>query len=79
MAGGPGIGTIGWVDITTADAPGLRDFYEKVVGWRPENVNMGKYEDFNMVQPGSGQPAAGICHARGTNSALPGSRTDQVK
>lgn len=71
MTDKPGVGTIGWVDITTADAPGLRDFYHKVVGWKPENVDMGKYEDFNMLQPGNGSPAAGICHSRGANTALP--------
>jgi hypothetical protein len=31
---------------------------------------MGGYSDFNMVAP-DGQPAAGICHARGANARLP--------
>ncbi len=65
------IGTIGWIDITVDDAEGLRDFYAKVAGWRPENVSMGDYSDFNMTAPGSGTPAAGICHARGSNAELP--------
>ena len=71
MAGNPEIGKIGWIDITTDDASGLRDFYSKVVGWQPEDVSMGEYHDFNMTSPGSGEPAAGICHARGSNAELP--------
>lgn len=65
------IGKIGWFDLTVKDAPVIRDFYAKVVGWKPENVNMGEYNDFNMTMPESGDPAAGICHARGDNAELP--------
>jgi predicted enzyme related to lactoylglutathione lyase len=36
MAGNADIGKIGWIDITVDDAGGLRDFYAKVVGWKPE-------------------------------------------
>lgn len=65
------IGKIGWFDLTVEDAPAIRDFYAKVVGWKPEDVNMGEYSDFNMTMPESGDAAAGICHARGGNAALP--------
>ncbi len=65
------IGKIGWIDIAVEDAPALRDFYARVVGWEPEDVAMGDYNDFNMMIPGSGVPAAGICHARGSNAGLP--------
>jgi predicted enzyme related to lactoylglutathione lyase len=65
------IGTIGWTDLTVEDAESLRDFYASVTGWRPSPVSMGGYEDFNMCGPDSGEPKAGICHARGGNSALP--------
>ncbi len=65
------IGKIGWFDLTVEDAEVVRDFYAKVVGWRPEDVNMGDYNDFNMTMPASGDPAAGICHARGDNAGLP--------
>lgn len=65
-------GKIGWIDITVDDAEGLRDFYAAVAGWKPEPVDMGDYADFTMTMPGSGTPAAGICHARGSNAALPG-------
>ena len=64
-------GKIGWIDITVDDAEGLRDFYSKVVGWKPEGVDMGEYSDFSMTMPGTGTPAAGICHARGSNAELP--------
>ncbi len=64
-------GTIGWVDLTVDDAPGVRDFYAEVVGWRPEGLDMGGYEDFNMTDPVEGTPRAGVCHARGMNAELP--------
>lgn len=63
-------GTIGWHDLTVADAEGVRDFYQRVVGWAPSPVDMGGYSDFNMLD-GDGVPAAGICHARGPNADLP--------
>jgi predicted enzyme related to lactoylglutathione lyase len=64
-------GKIGWIDITVDDAEGLRDFYSAVVGWKPQGVDMGEYSDFNMTMPETGTPAAGICHARGSNAELP--------
>ena len=64
-------GRIGWIDITVDDAEGLRDFYAAVTGWKPDNVDMGDYADFSMLTPDSGTPAAGICHARGSNAELP--------
>jgi uncharacterized protein len=67
----PDIGAITWADLTVADAPRVRDFYSAVVGWKPEPVNMDNYSDFNMTLASSGQPAAGICHARGVNADLP--------
>ncbi len=71
MAKDNDIGKIGWFDLTVEDAPAIRDFYSKVVGWKPEDVSMGEYNDFNMTMPESGDPAAGICHARGGNAELP--------
>ena len=67
----PKLGTVAWQDLTVPDAPKLRDFYAAVVGWRPEPVEMGGYADFNMVAPATGEPAAGVCHARGVNAKLP--------
>jgi predicted enzyme related to lactoylglutathione lyase len=66
----PAYGSIGWVDLTVPDAPKLRDFYAKVAGWRPQALKMDGYEDFSMLAE-SGDAAAGVCHARGANEALP--------
>ena len=66
------IGKIGWIDMTVDNASGLRDFYEKVVGWRVEDTSMGDYSDYTMLSPGDGDAIAGVCHARGSNADLPG-------
>ncbi|MFQ5547888.1 MAG: VOC family protein [Woeseia sp.] len=71
MANDKNLGKIGWIDLTVANATGIRDFYSKVTGWKAEDVSMGEYNDFNMTMPESGEPAAGICHARGGNAELP--------
>lgn len=71
MADKPRAGTIGWIDMTVADAPGLREFYCAVVGWGSSDVSMGDYSDFNMTTP-DGAAVAGICHARDGNAELPG-------
>lgn len=65
------IGTIGWIDLTVDQAEEIKDFYSKVVGWKAEPVSMGDYNDFSMIAPESGQSAAGICHAQGTNEGIP--------
>lgn len=67
----PAWGRIAWTDLTVPDAPAIRDFYSKVVGWSFAPVDMGGYDDFNMNQPESGETIAGICHARGVNAELP--------
>ena len=67
----PEVGSIGWQDLTVANAGEIREFYEGVVGWQSSPVDMGEYSDFNMIAPGSGDPVAGVCHARGTNADLP--------
>ncbi len=71
MSEKPAPGTVAWTDLTVHDAKEVRDFYARVVGWVPQPVPMGEYADFNMTIPGSGEPAAGICHARGVNAELP--------
>ena len=65
------IGSVCWRDLTVPNAEEIRDFYATVVGWASEPVDMGGYNDFNMIPPATGQPAAGICHARGSNADLP--------
>jgi hypothetical protein len=64
-------GTIGWVDLTVDDAPALRDFYARVVGWKPDPVPMGGYDDYSMIAPEADRPVAGVCHRRGPNELLP--------
>lgn len=63
-------GNVVWRDLTVENAEAVRDFYARVAGWRHAPVSMGDYDDFNM-QNGVGETVAGICHARGTNAALP--------
>lgn len=67
----PKVGTVGWHDLTVQDAEAVRDFYEAVIGWKAEPVDMGDYADFNMIAPETGDPVAGVCHARGENAAIP--------
>lgn len=67
----PEIGSIDWIDLTVEDAPEIRDFYSAITGWQYGPVSMGEYNDFNMTAPESGEPKAGICHARGGNADLP--------
>jgi hypothetical protein len=65
------LGRIVWTDLTVKEAEKLRDFYAAVADWRFEPVQMGNYADFNMIPRDSSEPAAGVCHARGRNAALP--------
>ncbi|HAV64850.1 MAG TPA: glyoxalase [Verrucomicrobiales bacterium] len=67
----PEPGSITWYDLTVPDAENVRQFYEAVVGWKAEPVDMGGYNDFNMMTPSSGRTMAGVCHARGANATLP--------
>jgi predicted enzyme related to lactoylglutathione lyase len=60
-------GSITWRDLTIADAPKLRDFYQAVAGWMSEEY----CGDFNMLIPSTGEVVAGICHARGANVDIP--------
>lgn len=69
MSSTPRPGSITWQDLTVGDAEAVRDFYQAVVGWKPESVAMGAYSDFVMNADGGG--VAGICHARGANAELP--------
>lgn len=68
---GRGPGSLAWIDLTVPDAEGLRDFYAAVVGWRPEAVDCGAHDDYNMLQPGTDVAVAGVCHARGINADVP--------
>jgi uncharacterized protein len=68
------VGHISWLDLTVSDASATRDFYRQVVAWSAQDVVMEdaneRYADYNMLGA-DGNPAAGICHARGVNLDLP--------
>jgi predicted enzyme related to lactoylglutathione lyase len=63
-------GVIAWADLTAPNATVLRDFYQAVAGWTPQNVKVGDYADFTM-HSAAGVPVAGVCHADGSNTGLP--------
>jgi predicted enzyme related to lactoylglutathione lyase len=65
------VGSVSWMDLTVPDAVAVGEFYAAVVGWKSVGVDMGGYQDFCMMPPGKKKPAAGICHARGSNQNLP--------
>ena len=68
------VGRISWLDLTVSDASATRDFYRQVVDWSAQDVEMedasGRYADYNLFGD-DGNPAAGVCHARGVNLGLP--------
>ena len=68
------VGCISWLDLTISDASATRDFYGQVVDWSVQDVDMEdaseRYADYNMLGD-DGNPAAGVCHARGVNLGLP--------
>ena len=67
----PPVGSVTWFDLTVDDAKPIKDFYQAVVGWTPQPVAMGDYEDYSMNSPETGDPMAGVCYARGSNAHLP--------
>jgi predicted enzyme related to lactoylglutathione lyase len=71
---GTRVGCISWLDLTVSDASAIRDFYRQVVDWSVQDVEMEdageRYADYNMFGD-DGNPAAGVCHARGVNLGLP--------
>lgn len=72
--GAASIGCISWVDLTVTNASTSRDFYHEVIGWSVKDVEMEdeseRYADYSMLGD-DGNPAAGVCHARGVNAGLP--------
>jgi predicted enzyme related to lactoylglutathione lyase len=64
-------GSIGWTDLTVPNAEEVRKFYQAVVGWKFQSMDMGGYSDYCMMRAEDGQVVAGICHARGDNAQLP--------
>ncbi len=68
------VGCISWLNLTVSDAAATRDFYRQVVDWSVQDVEMEdageRYADYNMLSD-DGNPAAGVCYARGANLGLP--------
>src|SRR5438270_13805478 len=67
----PRIGDVFWQDLTVPNAEVVRDFYRDVVGWEARGEDMGGYEDYHMLAPGTTESVAGVCHARGANANVP--------
>ncbi len=59
-----------WCDITTENAAELVGFYEAVMGWTKEAIDMGGYSDYVVMKP-DGTPVGGICHKQGVNADYP--------
>ena len=69
-----GVASFDFQDLTVENAPAMRDFYTEVIGWTVQDVAMKdageQYADYAM-NGGDGAAAAGVCHARGTNTGIP--------
>ena len=80
---GSKIGDMAWMDLTTNNAEKVKNFYQKLLGWQCEEVNMSceedKYVDFTMTakqseekgKSSSGSFVTGVCHAKGANKDMP--------
>lgn len=64
-------GLIEWADLTVPNADEVREFYEKVVGWKSEGCLMGDHEDFVMSSSDGEDAVGGVCHKRGNNADMP--------
>lgn len=68
------VGAIVSADVTVSNAEEVRDFYQKVLGWQVEELQMsdenGEYADY-VMKDANGTWAAGVCHKRGMNVDLP--------
>lgn len=64
-------GRVAWMDLTIDDATTVSKFYNKVIGWDVQGMDMGGYEDYLMNDPATGETLAGVCHAKGVNAKIP--------
>lgn len=65
------VGSMAWLDLSVNNADEVKSFYQDVIGWNVEDVAMGEYNDYVMLEPISGDAVAGVCHAQGPNTDLP--------
>jgi len=72
-AEGP-VGRVSWLDLTVSDVSATRNFYQKVVGWSSQGVEVedetGRYVDYTMFDE-IGVPVAGVRDSRGSDGNLP--------
>lgn len=43
------IGSFGWVDLTIPECDAIRLFYERLVGWTSQPIEMEGYSDYRMI------------------------------
>jgi uncharacterized protein len=60
-----------WFDLTVPNTEKIRDFYAQVIGWTPQDLSMGDYNDYAMLLPGTEEGVTGICHPAGPNASIP--------
>lgn len=65
------IGTMAWLDLSVSNAAEIKSFYQDVIGWNSENIAMGDYDDYAMLEPKNNEAVAGVCHAQGVNKNFP--------
>ena len=65
------IGTMAWLDLSVNNAEVVKSFYQEVIGWKVDNISMGEYDDYAMLEPINSEAVAGVCHAQGENKDLP--------
>ena len=78
------ISDMAWMDLSVPNAEQVKDFYQKVLGWQSEAVNMScggeAYADFAMRSKHGGSSkesstdnsfVTGVCHAKGANEDMP--------
>ena len=49
----PPLGKVAWFDLTVENADELIGFYQSVLGWTAQPLDMGGYNDYMMAPPGS--------------------------
>lgn len=60
-----------WRDLTVAKADELSEFYQDVLGWEKDPVDMNGYHDY-IMKDATGNVMGGICHRQGANADVPG-------
>lgn len=76
---GKNVGQILWTDLTVPNCDEVKTFYEAVIGWSSQGLEMEGRTDYVMIAPGvrpslegdMAKAPAGICHAMGDNAGLP--------